>query len=187
MQDSLDTLRQYSIVSHDEVKTLRQTILQNHPHLTDGERAQLFAKQLHQKLDEALALFDSSSQKRLKYDLLKQAVIKSVFSIEASSPILLKPSCHLSLFKVLSAKPWHYLCLFCICLLSLTALSWNHECSKRWQTLSNWVTIPINLPISMDLSAASNYLQTPLQYKKINLIFMEVGKSITPLLRMQQP
>lgn len=81
MQESLEALKQYSIISPDEVKQLRHSILQNHPYLSEDQRAQLFAKCLHQKLDDALSFFDVSIQKNIKNDLLKEAVTKPLFSI----------------------------------------------------------------------------------------------------------
>ncbi len=83
MQESLNVLKQSSIISYDEVTNLRQSILQSHPDLNEAQRAQLFAQSLHKKLDQALSTFDVSIQKNIKHHLLKQAVTKPHFSINA--------------------------------------------------------------------------------------------------------
>ena len=83
MQKSLEVLKQYTIISPDDIESLRHTLLKNHPNLTDAQRAQLFAKCLHKKLDEALALFDVSLQKNIKRYLLQQTVSKASFAINA--------------------------------------------------------------------------------------------------------
>lgn len=83
MQESLECLKQYSIITPDEIQNLRHLLKANHPHLSDTERAQLFAQMLHKKLDEALNFFEPSLQKDIKRQLLEQTVSKPVFSINA--------------------------------------------------------------------------------------------------------
>ncbi|MBP3888012.1 MAG: hypothetical protein J6F30_10290 [Cellulosilyticum sp.] len=231
MQESLEVLRQYSIISPDEIQSLRHSILQSHPDLTEAERAQLFAKCLHQKLDNVLTLFDVNIQKNIKKDLLKQAVTKPLFSINvldiletytqiesitssnvhlvtswvnqygaqplteehllsltqnltyASAPVasissacppspkqplisLSKYVSRLSNLKSTFKKRWFFLSVGCTYLILLTI--WCHHHVTRKQMLTYWTTLPVTLPISLDLADASNYLHTPLQYKPIN-------------------
>lgn len=83
MQEALEVLRQCPIVSSEEISALRHQLLETHPNLSEAQRAQLFAQSLHLKLDEALALFDVSTKKMIKSHLLKQAVTKHTFSINA--------------------------------------------------------------------------------------------------------
>ena len=83
MQESLEALKHHSIISPDEIQSLRHFLLKNNPDLTDSQRAQLFAKCLHKKLDEALVGFDISLQKNIKRCLIQKTVSKSDFTINA--------------------------------------------------------------------------------------------------------
>ena len=83
MQESLEVLKQYTIISPDDIESLRHMLLENHPNLTDAQRAQLFAKCLHKKLDEALASFDISLRKNIKHYLLQRTVSRASFAINA--------------------------------------------------------------------------------------------------------
>lgn len=83
MQESLEVLKQKNIISSDDVQSLRLLIAKNHPELTDTERAKLFAKLLHQKLDESLATFDVALQNNIKRALIEQTVTRKHFSITA--------------------------------------------------------------------------------------------------------
>lgn len=83
MQESLEALKDYDIISPDEIQELRHLLLKNNPDLTDAQRAQLFAKCLHQKLDDALSVFDVHLQKNIKRCLIQKTVSKSNFAINA--------------------------------------------------------------------------------------------------------
>lgn len=83
MEASLESLMQCTIISSEDIKALHDDLLKNKAHLTEAERAQIFAKSLHQKLDASLALFDLTLQKDLKLKLLQQTVTKANFSINA--------------------------------------------------------------------------------------------------------
>lgn len=83
MEESLELLKNCSIISTADIEALRQMILLDHPLSSEMERAQVFATLLHQKLDGALALFDLPVQKHLKRTLIEQTVTKEDFVINA--------------------------------------------------------------------------------------------------------
>lgn len=83
MHASLEQLKQYPIISSEEIEALHRELQTQHPLLNEKERAQLFAQSIHQKLDAALAPFDPETQLKLKRQLLTQTVQKSNFCINA--------------------------------------------------------------------------------------------------------
>lgn len=81
MQKSLKTLKQQSIISSDEIQSLRHTLLMTHPNLTKAQHIRIFTNYFHAKLDDTLAIFDRSLQNSIKRHILQRTHYDKPFTI----------------------------------------------------------------------------------------------------------
>ena len=81
MEESLELLKECSIISAADIESLRHIILMDHPSSSEIERAQVFAAMLHQKLDAALAVFDAPIQKHIKHTSFSKPLPNKIFPL----------------------------------------------------------------------------------------------------------
>lgn len=83
MEAVLKELKEIAIISPTEVIALQEDLKKQYPDYTNLQRAQLFAKAIHQRLDTILRPFDAELQKQIKFTLLRKSVQQTNFSINA--------------------------------------------------------------------------------------------------------
>ena len=83
MKELLKALKAQSIISSQEIVILREQLKEQYPHYTNVQRAQIFAKIVQQKLDQALSPFKEDLRKKIKFYLLKETIHREQFSINA--------------------------------------------------------------------------------------------------------
>lgn len=83
MQKSLKALKQQSIISSDEIQSLRRRLLLANPDLTETQHVRIFTNYFHAKLDDTLAIFDKSLQTTIKRLLLQRKQSCKHFAINA--------------------------------------------------------------------------------------------------------
>lgn len=83
MEAVLQELKEIAIISPTEVMALQEHLKKQYPNYTNLQRAQLFAKTIHQRLDNILCAFDTDLQKQIKFTLLRNSVQQANFSINA--------------------------------------------------------------------------------------------------------
>lgn len=83
MQKSLKALKQQSIISSDEIQSLRHNLLMTHPKLTKAQHIRIFTNYFHAKLDDTLAIFDRSLQNTIKRHILQRTHYDKPFIINA--------------------------------------------------------------------------------------------------------
>ena len=81
MEQILQSLKQYNLISNQEVTSIRQSLHCQYPHYSSMQRAQLFAQDIHRRLDFILEPFTEEIRKQIKFFLLRQTLYKSDFSI----------------------------------------------------------------------------------------------------------
>lgn len=84
---SLETLQNEQLLYAENVTTLRATIALKYPHASSKERADLLAKAIKQILHTNLSSFEETIKQALIHELLKSAIQKQDFSINAQDVI----------------------------------------------------------------------------------------------------
>ena len=83
MKKIIKLLQNQSVISHKEVTELQIKLKEDYPEYTTIRRAQLFAREIQNRLDHSLAPFELKLKKSLKFYLLKQTIYRENFSINA--------------------------------------------------------------------------------------------------------
>ncbi len=88
MARSLDTLHAQQILYAENVIAIKNTIATKYPHASPKERADILAKAIKHILHTNLSSFDTTMQHALVQDLLKVALQKQDFSINAHDVVI---------------------------------------------------------------------------------------------------
>ncbi|PHV71411.1 hypothetical protein CS063_05015 [Sporanaerobium hydrogeniformans] len=87
----LETLQTKELITDDQIHILKTSIRQKYPYISSHDSACLFAKAVHELLNQNLKAFNKEECQRIKRAVLEQAITRDAFSIN-----------YLDIFKVCS-------------------------------------------------------------------------------------
>ena len=83
MIEAIDSLKNTKIIYSENITALKQSIYQKYPQFSSKDAAALFATAVHRILDKNIISLDKTMQNHIKVTLLREAIKKETFDINA--------------------------------------------------------------------------------------------------------